>query len=496
MSYFLSALSGLLLILCFPPFDLGFLAWIALVPLFIAIDKKKDIKGFTFSFFCGLIFFSVSAFWVSVFHPLALPLGVIYLSLFYGLFGFVICFKGGFSFPFIQPILLASVWTGIEYLKTMGFLGFPWFSLGYTQYKFLGLIQISRYTGVWGVTFLIVLFNAGLSQVFLKKRLDKFFVSTAVIISIIFLWGNSAIKKSSQKEILPLNNPSSHQLNVAVIQGNFDVYTYFPADAVLSRLGPLSMQAVKQNKIDLVVWTETVLLEDIQKDEVLKKRLIQFVKEMDCYLLLGMPSYQTIENERKHFNSAVLISPDGGISYYNKNHLVPFGELVPGNKKFDFMAKFAVLIESGEYDPDSESRVLDMGKGKFGTMICFEGIFGDLAGGFVKRGAKFLVNITEDDWMSKYPSGMKQHAYMSVFRAVENKTYYVRAGNSGLSFILDPYGRIIQSMPIKTQGFFVGKIYLKNNAKTFYTKYGDVFVWGVLFFSVIMLFGKTIKTEL
>ncbi|MDD5773223.1 MAG: apolipoprotein N-acyltransferase [bacterium] len=486
MSYFLSALSGFLLMLCFPPFDLGFMACIALVPLFIAIDRQKSKEGFTLSFFCGLVFFSVSAFWVSVFHPLALPLGIIYLSLFFGLFGFVICFKNGFSSPFLQSIFLASAWTGIEYIKTLGFLGFPWFSLGYTQHKFLELIQISRYTGVWGVTFLIVFFNAGFSQALLKKRLDKILVLTTVIIGCIYLWGHSVIKKYSQ-------NFSGDELNVAVVQGNFDVYTYFPADAVLSRLSPLSMQAVKQNKIDLVVWTETVLLENLQKDEILKQRLIQLVKDMNCYLLLGTPSFRTVGNERKHFNSAVLISPDGGISYYNKNHLVPFGELVPGNKRFGFMGKFAQLVQSGEYDPDSEAQVLDTGKGKFGTMICFEGIFGDYAGKFVNKGANFLVNITEDDWMKKYPSGMKQHAYMSVFRAVENQIYYVRAANSGLSFILDPAGRIIDTMPMKKEGFFVGKIHLKNDAKTFYTKYGDMFVRVVIFCSIVMtfiLFGK------
>ncbi|MFH1287848.1 MAG: apolipoprotein N-acyltransferase [bacterium] len=474
MSYFLSSLSGLLLILCFPPFDLGYLAWIALVPLLIAIDKTSPKQGFTLSFFCGLVFFSVSTFWVSVFHPLALPLSIVYLSLFFGLFGFVVC-KTGARLP--HPYYLALVWTSIEYIKSLGFLGFPWFSLGYTQYKFLGLIQISRWTGVWGLTFLIVIFNAGVAQCFIKKKLDKFFVFTIVIVSAIFFWCHSRVGGN------PVN--PKDELNIAVIQGNFDVYTYFSADAVLSRAGSLSMQAVKQDKIDLVVWTETILLEDIEKNEVLKTRLIQLVKDMNCYLLLGAPSYQTIGTEEKHFNSAVLISPDGGISYYNKSHLVPFGELVPGNKKFNLVKKFAEYIESGEYDPDPKSRLLDMGRGKFGAMICFEGIFGNLAGEFVEKGANFLVNITEDDWLKKYPSGMKQHAYMSVFRAVENKIYYIRAGNSGLSFIIDPDGRIIQSMPIKTEGFFTGKIYLKTDAKTFYTKYGDVFVWIVLIFAIV-----------
>ncbi|MEW6086977.1 MAG: apolipoprotein N-acyltransferase [bacterium] len=480
MSYFLSALSGLLLILCFPPFDLGYLAWGALVPLFIAIDKKKSIHGFTLSFFCGLIFFSVSAFWVSVFHPLALPLGIIFLGLFFGVFGLIVCFKGGFSYSLLQPLFSASVWTGIEYLKSLGFLGFPWFSLGYTQYKFLWLIQISRYTGVWGVTFLIVLFNAGFSQSILKKRLEKSLVFTMVLTSILFLWGNSFVKKD-------VKNDSKDGLEIAVVQGNFDVYTYFPADVVLSRLVPLSMQAAKQSKAGLVVWTETVILEDMEKNGVLKQRLIQLVKDMNCFLLLGMPAYRKIGMEEKHFNSAVLMSPEGNISYYNKTHLVPFGELVPGNRKFGFINKFAESIESGKYDPSDELLLLDSGKWKSGAMICFEGIFGDLAGNLVRKGADFLVNITEDDWLKKHPSGMKQHAYMSVFRAVENGIYYVRAGNSGLSFILDPKGRIIESMPIKTEGFFVSRIYLKKDAKTFYTKYGDVFAWIILLLNVVLI---------
>lgn len=383
-----------------------------------------------------------------------------------------------------RPCYLASVWTSIEYIKSLGFLGFPWFSLGYTQHKFINLIQISQWTGVWGVTFLIVVFNASLAQCFIKRKLDRSFIFTTIIIGAIILYGNAA-KKSPQ-------DCSQDELNIAVVQGNFDVYTYSPADVVLSRVIPLSIQA-SQNKIDLVIWTETVILEDIEKNEILKNNLLKFVKNMDCCLLLGAPSYRKIGNEEKHFNSAVLISSDGGISYYNKSHLVPFGELVPGNKKFDIAKKFAGYIKSGEYDSDTKPRLLDMGKGKFGAMICFEGIFGSLARRFVKDGANFLVNITEDDWLKKYPSGMRQHAYMSIFRAVENKIYYIRAGNSGLSFIIDPDGRIIQSMPIKTEGFFTGKIYLKSGRKTFYTRYGDVFVYGALLFSVIMLLSKTIK---
>lgn len=466
MSYLLSAISGLLLILCFPPFDLGYLAWVALVPLFVVTPPLQ-------SFFCGLIFFSVSAFWVSVFHPLAMPLAVIYLSLYFGLFGFIVgrATTGG------RPYKLAAIWTGIEYIKSLGFFGFPWFSLGYTQYKFLSLIQVSQWTGVWGVTFLVVVFNASLAQCFIKKRLDRSFIFTTVIICAIILYGNAA-KKSPQ-------NCSQDELNIAVVQGNFDVHSYFPPDVVLSRMVPLSMQAVKQNKIDLVIWTETVILEDIERNEVLKSRLIQLVQNMNCYLLLGAPSYQMVGTEEKHFNSAVLISPDGMISYYNKGHLVPFGELVPGSRRFDVVKRFAEYIGSGMYDPDPSPRLFDVGRWKFGAMICFEGIFGNLARRFVKDGANFLVNITEDDWLKKYPSGMRQHAYMSIFRAVENKIYYIRAGNSGLSFIIDPDGRIIQSMPIKTEGFFTGKIYLnKDGAKTFYTKYGDVFAWMVLLGSI------------
>lgn len=168
MNYFLAILSGGLLALSFPPYDLWFLAWIALVPVFIATRASKSLlKAAVGGGLTYLVFFTILLHWVRIYHPLAIPFTLLALTI-YGIgFGLILkCIENKRKGSFVAPF----VWVGIEYLRSLGVLGFPWGVLGYSQYKQLIVIQIADLTGVWGVSFLIVWVNSYLANLWLAWR--------------------------------------------------------------------------------------------------------------------------------------------------------------------------------------------------------------------------------------------------------------------------------------------------------------------------------------
>lgn len=497
---FLSLLSGLLLILSFPNFNLWFLAWFALVPLFFAIENQGPFKAFLIAYLTGVLFFLGTIYWLIHVTLPGMVFSVLYLALYFGIFGLVLTPSPKPQAPSL--FLAPAAWTALEWLRSNGTFGFGWVLLGHSQSQNLPIIQISDYTGAYGVSFLIIAVN---SAIFLTIRnFNKRKASALPVLLVGFL-----VFISLAYGYLRLNNIfTGERLKVSVVQGNIPQEVKWNdafREEIINRYEALTRKAA-ENKPDLIIWPETSVPGFLESEKDLFERVKGLVISIDTPLLVGTVREKKGSNGVNYYNSAILFSNDGRIlDIYDKVHLVPFGEYIPFKKALSFVEKFAPVpigdcsagrvykvfsffIERGVKDKDVNWKLLK--KVKFSSLICFEDIFPGLTREFVKNGAGFLVNITNDAWYKK-SSAPYQHAQNSVFRAVENRTNIIRAANTGASCYIDQKGRIAGLIETKKDGIFVAGFksheIVLSRIRTFYTTYGDVFAYLCIIYIVFCI---------
>ncbi|MBU4343444.1 MAG: apolipoprotein N-acyltransferase [Candidatus Omnitrophica bacterium] len=483
----LSVFSTILLILAFPNFNLSYLAFVGFVPLFFVIRSKKPKQAFWISYLCGFLFYLGTLYWLYHVTIFGLIIVCLYLALYFGIFGFLfnrIAFglqPSAFSF-FLIPL----IWIGFEYLQSNLFTGFGWTLLGYSQYKNLALIQIADFSGVYGVSFVIMMVNIGVYRFF--KRSLKEIVIAGLVLAAAIGYGKIPVPKSeiwygARGED---KGEQGKKIRVSVVQGNIpQEMKWDPAfkDEILERYANLTRLAAFDDP-DLIIWPETSFpgFFGINKDT---QEVLGLARKIDTPLLIGANTSEGLDS----FNSAVLISERGKVvDRYDKIHLVPYGEYVPFSDKIPFLHRL-VLGELGEFTAGKEykafsletspvtagghpspnhsrslSRARPRGSGtgqaafsqniKFATLICFEDIFPKLARRFVQNGAEFLIVITNDAWYGR--SGAPyQHAASSVFRAIENRIPIVRCANTGYSCFIDSRGRIYDAVEENNTHLFV-----------------------------------------
>jgi apolipoprotein N-acyltransferase len=485
----LALLSAVLLVLSFPRFDLEFLAWIALVPLLLAIRRRNAVAAFGLSFITGFGFFVGISYWILVVEEFALlhflPLEA-YLGLNIALFGFAFnLLQSRYSAVVRAPV----IWVFLEYLRShAGFLEFPWALLGYSQYKNIYLVQFASITGAYGVSFLIVTINAAIYELILLlrqhkcARTSKVYKPAVVPVLLLLLavaYGYGVIRQ-------PL---STDTVTVSVIQANIpQVVKWKPhlREQHLQKHVDLSKEAAVTAQADLIVWPETAVQGSLAQERMLMNIIAGLAKETGSHLLVGVsvrPKFGTREFKIKNrFNSAQLISPAGQIAgQYNKIQLLPFAEYLPHKGIIPWTSNLTLL--AGDFIRGTEYTLFDINGTKFSATICWESIFPNVFRQFVKNGANFMVNITNEAWF-KETDGPYHFIPMNVFRAVENRISIARSANTGISGFIDPHGRIINtvrqgSKDIFVTGFLTMDIPL-SRTRTFYTIYGDVFVYLVL----------------
>lgn len=440
----LSLCSGFLLALSFPLFNFWPLAWIALVPLFYSFENRNSRDVFILGWLTGFTMFVGQIFWLKVFH-VSIP---IIMSAYFGLyFGFFSLFyKMIVSRVKGLALLIAPVlWVLIEYVRSTGPWGFPAGVLGYSQHLNIYLIQIADKIRVFGITFLIVLVNTSIFMA-IKERSKWSVINLSGVIAILIICLIYGFAKMSAAE-------TGGNFKVALIQPGIDFRTEkgYDPNRSLATLEDLTQQAATQ-KPDLIVWPETVITESIRMNPALARKIYKIVNKAGTYLLIGNGDIKNVDGKIKHYNSAFLVSPKGEVlGQYNKIHPVPFWEVLP----LRYYVGFLKNVEGkGGCDPGGEYTVFETPKAKFSTLICFEGIFPGLSRRFVASGAQFLVNISNDSW-SQSRTEHYQHATMNVFRAIENGVHYIRVGNSGVTEIIDPLGRIVKSLPIYEKGLLI-----------------------------------------
>jgi apolipoprotein N-acyltransferase len=491
--YVLASISGLLLIASFPRWDLFILAWVSLVPLLYAVRGKDAAQGCILGAVTGLVFNLGLVYWVTVsmttygkmnaaLSVLVLILLAAYLSLFIGGPVWCSCYverRQGIPVMATLPFF----WTASEYTKSWFLTGFPWESLGYSQFLALPVIQIADITGVYGISFLLVLANGVivvlLESIAQKKSVPyKLVMITAVLLAASLLYGRARLERYERQE--------GEKLTVALVQGNIsqDV-KWNPAflDETMTIYSRLTLDAARE-KPALVIWPEAATPFFFQSEKPYREMVAAVMRRAGAYLLLGSPAWENDGEGRNYFNSAFLVSPDGAISgRYDKIHLVPYGEYIPLKPLFPFIEKMVVGI--GDFTSGNTVKNLRFPGGAFGTLICYEIIFPDLVRRFAKNGAEFLVNITNDAWFGR-TAAPYQHLSMVVLRAVENRRFVARAANTGISAIIAASGSIVQQSKLFTPAALTGTI-LKENELTFYSRFGDIFAMLCLLASVSIL---------
>jgi apolipoprotein N-acyltransferase len=496
-------LSALLQCLIFPPFDLGFLAWFSLIPLFLAIRYTSLRFSLSLIFLTSMLSLMVIFYWINIprgVRPYHYLIFGVYLTAFYILFGLLIHFiTQRTDLPW--AITAPPLWVSMEYLRSHAdFMSFPWALLGHSQYANLPVLQLAAATGVFGISFIIVMTNATVTDWILSHRSGEKrtrgqrvrnsavlrLAGAWVAVLLIFLAGWVSLQQV----------PSGRSLSLAVVQGNIPQELKWERacrDFIFSRYEDLSRTAAGSNP-RLIVWPEAATPGHVLMDPPSLKRMVKLAREVKTYMLIGSAEYPKFDKilvrKVKSANTALFFSPEGKIKgQYLKIRLLPFGEYVPYEGTFPWPE--VLVPRSIKSDLAGKEQILfDLEGIKIGTLICSEGMYPELSRSLVQKGAGLLVNISNEAWFGKsaYPY---QFLSLCVFRAVENRVNMARASNTGISCFIDPYGRISGQVRNSTEDIFIAgtstaSVYL-SPAGTFYTRHGDVFAWLCVIFSAGLL---------
>ncbi len=495
--------SGLLTALAFPKFNLSFLAWISLIPLLNVIFRSSPTRSFWLGLLAGLSFYGLLLYWIPAVpaHYGGLSAGFsllvdIVLVLFLALFWAVACLimsKVNGQWPLLGFILAPFIWVAQEYGLTYVLTGFPWGILGYSQQANLWLIQVATLTGVYGVSWVLVFFQSSFVYSLRHKKRIPFAVGLAVLVAchvagLISLGRPQPAPDSFQAAVIQGNVSSDirwDQVPLSFIQGLFEKHY------------DLTRRAAKEGA-QLIVWPELSVPLCFScsdpLDNQFKKRLLYYVRQTGRTLLLGTSESSVQDEKTEYYNAALGLQPSLAITEYHKMHLVPFGEYTPYPGLFGFIKRMTHAI--GELTPGDTTTLHNFGPLSFGSPICYEIIFPDLVRRFVKNGANFLVTITNDGWYGP-TSAPYQHFAIAVFRSVENRRFLLRAATTGVSGIIDPWGRVVQKSKIMTETFLTGRV-TPGRDLTFYARHGDLFsltslTLTLLAFILSIFFGRHVR---
>jgi apolipoprotein N-acyltransferase len=482
-SHFLAAvLSGLLLAAAFPKLNQTYLLIFALAPLLWALRGKSLKAGFWLGLVAGLAHYVAMLYWiVFVTHvfghlPLIMAIGILfllagYLSLYSAVWGLGVVWgaRRGLSLIWWAPVL----WVTLEMGQTYIISGFPWDLLGNGLFLYPVLLQLADITGVYGLSYLIVLVNACLYLLLFPPQGKGAPIKQAVVVALILVaWVGYGYYRLAQVDALAAASP---KIKVAVCQGNLKQGEKWKKEMVLATLDRYAELTRQVKGASLIIWPETAAPFLFMRTPDLDARVREIAKESGAYLLFGSPAIELTTGGERYFNRAFLLNPEGQtIGSYDKAHLVPYGEYVPLRRFFPFIGKMVPMV--GDFAEGPVGATVSLPEGAIGPLVCYESIFPYLSRAQVKNGARLLVNITNDAWFGKTAAAY-QHLSMAVIRAAENHVCLARAANTGISAFIDGAGRILWTSEIYVpEAHAVELAWLPGGS--LYTRIGDIFAWA------------------
>jgi apolipoprotein N-acyltransferase len=488
----LAVASGLAMGLAFPKFDQGLLAWVALVPLFYVIEGESMRRVFWWAYLQGFASYVVQLYWIPIplhdFADVRMEFAIFPMLLLAGIVAIdtaVAIWAGEFvarrtRIPAV--ITMPVAWTAIEWIRTYFPIGFPWNLLGYTAYRNLELIQFAEFTGVYGVSALIVFFNAVVYVVMFRRggnRLQAVSLSMLTVLMIVLVaFGAWRIRNLK-------NAPSTGTFKVAMVQGNIPQSLKWDPKFLPQSYGVYQDETADAAKrgADLIVWPEAAAAFLFQPDDqypaelagdaAYRTALLTLAKNMGKPILFGAPALARDDGRLGFHNRAYLVSDHGEVlAHYDKIELVPFGEYVPARALLGFFVN-RVVEGFGDMIPGKDQTMFEFKGAKLGILICYESIFPDFTRREVNLGADVLVNITNDAWYGE-SSAPYQVLAMAALRSIETKVPMVRAANTGFSALIEPSGRITERTPLFKRGTTIVDVSWRP-VRTLYTMVGDLF---------------------
>ena len=515
-AWMLAAASGVLQVLIFPEPALYILSWVALAPLIYAIlqCREQDAlltladggsffapatawQGFLLGYLSGVIWYLGNCYWVSHVMHIYGNLGVatsvllliafsLYLGLYHGLFGLLLALiarrRNGYS---LRALVFAPfAWVAVELARTY-ITAFPWDLLGTTQIDNIPLSRLATFTGVYGLSFEIALVNTAVAAAFLVPRSRRHLLLAASLAAALILHAGKYIKPPA---LAGDHGVTLVQSNIPILDS--DAWTLEYLQQTLSELRAWSVRPSQSVSAPaLIIWPESpapFFVTDLH----LRGTLGEVARSTDSFIIVGAIGIAHAGEAGRPpdiFNSAALVAPNGAwVARYDKMHLVPFGEFIPYEHLIAFAQK--LTREVGTFARGTQRTPLNGDGVRFGTFICYESVFPNEVRQFAVHGGTVFVNISNDGWFG--PTGAPpQHLNMARMRAVENDRWLLRDTNSGITAVIDPYGRIVAEAP-RNQRTSLQAAYSLVESTTFYTRHGD---WFPFICAIITLTGLLLR---
>jgi apolipoprotein N-acyltransferase len=514
-AWVLAIVSAILQIVIFPLPNLYLLSWIAVAPLLVALlharrletlqlegnvklQPARPVQGFLLGYACGILWYGGSCYWVySTMKQYGgiseagaaglLVLFCLYLGLYHGLFGLITSLLARHS---LRTALVSApfVWVAVEFARTR-ISGFPWDLLGIAQVDNVPLARIGRITGVYGVSLEIVIVNAAFAAAFLVRRNRRNSLLLAAVAAAFVL---QIARWMPVPEALADRTAVLVQENVPVLDNSDWTRQYF--QDTLANLIQISQQLPVGERVrhpDLIVWPESPA-PFYSGDPLFRNALSDLARSTHSWALAGnigvlnanMSSQNAsaaAQNATEIFNTASLVSPNGDwVAHYDKIHLVPFGEYVPFKTWLSFAG--GLTKEVGDFSRGVSREPLQAGDAKLGVFICYESIFPDDVRRFANQGAQVFVNISNDGWYGD-SGAYAQHLKQARMRSIENDRWLLRDTNTGVTASIDPYGRVVASVPRKVRTALIAP-YALISETTFYTRHGDWLAYACAIISI------------
>ncbi len=502
-------------------------AWFGLVPLLWAVlspgtlDHPRPFRrAFLLSYVCGVLWYMGNCYWIrdTMMHygdmPAAAPILLLIafslvLGLYFGLFGLGVMLVRRASGN--RNLALAAapfLWVALD-LAAARITSVPWDQLGYSQVDNAVINQLAPWTGVYGISFVLVAVNAVIAFGLISEGSSRSWTWSAAG-AILLITGFAGIvyqpakpSTSATAVLLQPNldvagdndwlNPSDWQQHIAGIK-------LLASEQCKSYIAGIPQTGAPNGEIicppypthpDLVVWPEAPAFSFQEADSRFRDTMSSIAQSEEAPLIVGGYGMDRSESESgwNDYNSAMIFASDGqGLGRYDKIHLVPFGEYIPFQQYLTFAHKLTGRVSSfsrGKYRKVFLLHTLNGSPHRYGIFICYEAVFADEVRHFAELGAEVLVNISDDGWYGD-TSAPWQHLNMARMRAIENRRWILRATNNGITAVIDPYGRVRQSIPRHQVDALPAQYGFRDDV-TFYTDHGDVFAWMCVLLSIIVL---------
>ena len=469
----------------------GLFAWVSFIPLLHLVLKfKSNSKPFFIGYIFGLSYNLVAFYWIALnsgttylIAIFSLIAAVFYLSIFWGLLtNLIFQIKSNTLRLMIFPFAVVSM----EWLRSLGPLGFPWSNLALTQINFLPIVQIMDITGSYGVSALILIINTVLYYFLININKNSTFLLSISILCIIYFW-RLGIKK------IDYYNKYAETIEVTVIQPNIDPNSKWDSKnkrMIKVKLDSLYEIAIRKNP-DLILFPETAYPTYLRFDHTIRKHIQKKVDSTGISTLIGtVDRAKSSKNKNNYFNSSFFFTKNQNIQIYNKNHLVPFAEYVPFS---DIISIFKRMnFGQGNFSKGKEVSIFNLKELNFSNIICYESSIPSLVNDIVNNGVNFLTIQTNDGWLGN-SIGPIQHYNISKIRAIENRIPIVRSGNNGVSGMILPNGISVNEKSLGVTSVFNVSVPIIQPG-SFYSQNGNIFVIFCLILSLFILLWSLRKS--